>query len=87
MGVVDTLNMLKICANYGSQYMGIVLSSAAGNFSNIGPKVLLESVFGLGTGIQHVAAAATIVEKCRRVATLAAFLSTSIVALSTNLDN
>lgn len=84
MGVVDTFNVLKVCANCGSQYMGIVLSSAAGNFSDIGPKVLLEPVFGLGTGIQYVAAAATIAEKRRRIATLAAFLSTSAAALTTD---
>lgn len=84
MGVVDTFNMLKICANCGSQYMGIVLSSAAGNFSDIGPKVLLEPVSGLGTGIQYVAAAATIAEKRQRIATLAAFLATSAAAVTTD---
>ena len=84
MGVVDTFNVLKICANCGSQYMGIVLSSAAGNFSEIGPKVLLEPVSGLGTGIQFVSAAATIAEKRQRIATLAAFLATSGAALTTD---
>lgn len=84
MGVVDTFNVLKICANCGSQYMGIVLSSAAGNFSDIGPKVLLEPVFGLGTGIQYVAAAVTIAEKRQRIATLAAFLAASTTAVTTD---
>ena len=84
MGVVDTFNVLKICTNCGSQYMGIVLSSAAGNFSDIGPKVLLEPVFGLGTGIHYVAAAATIAEKRQRIATLAAFLATSTAAVTTD---
>ena len=63
MGVIDTFNVLKICTNCGSQYVGIVLSSAAGNFSDIGTKVLLEPLSGLGTGIQYVAAVATIAEK------------------------
>ena len=49
--VVDTFNMLKICANCGSQYISVVVSATAGNFSDINPKVLLEPVFGLGTGI------------------------------------
>ena len=84
MGVVNTFNVLKICSNCGSQYMGIVLSSAAGNFSDIGPQVLLEPVFGLGTGIQYVAAAATIAEKRQRIATLAAFLATSAAAITTD---
>lgn len=64
--------------------MGIVLSSAAGNFSDIGPKVLLEPVFGLGTSIQYVSAAATIAEKRQRIATLAAFLATSTAAVTTD---
>ena len=34
MGVVDTFGVMKICANCGAQYMGVVLSSAAGNFSS-----------------------------------------------------
>ena len=84
MGVVNTFNVLKICANCGSQYMSIVLSSAARNFSDIGPKVLLEPVSGLGTGIQFVSAAATIAEKRQRIATLAAFLATSAAALTTD---
>ena len=84
MGVVDTFNVIKICINCGSQYMGIVLSSAAGNFSDIGPKVLLEPVFGLGTGIHYVTAAATIAEKRQRIATLAAFLATSAAAVTTD---
>ena len=84
MGVVDTFNVLKICSNCGSQYLGIVLSSAAGNFSDIGPQVLLEPVFGLGTGIQYVAAAATIAEKRQIIATLAAFLATSAAAVTTD---
>ena len=71
MGLVNTFNVLKICANCGSQYMGIVLSSAAGNFSDIGPKVLLEPVLGLGTGYQFVKAAATAAERRQRIATLA----------------
>lgn len=84
MGVVDTFNVLKICANCGSQYMGIVLSSAAGNFSDIGPKVLLEPVLGLGTGYQFVKAAATAAERRQRIATLASFLAASGGALSTD---
>lgn len=84
MGVVDTFNVLKICANCGSQYMGVVISTAAGNFSDIGPKVLLEPVFGVGTGIQYVAAAGTFVEKRQRIATLAAFLATSTTAVTTD---
>ena len=84
MGVVDTFNVLKICVNCGSQYMDVVVSSAAGNFYDIGRRVLLEPVLGLGTGIKYVAAEATIVEKRKTIATLAAFLSTSVAALSTD---
>lgn len=84
MGLVDTLNVLKICTNCGSQYISIVLSSAAGNFSEIGPTALLEPVLGLGTGIQYVAAAVTIAEKRQRAATLAAFLAASAAAVTTD---
>ena len=84
IGLVDTFNVLKLCVNCGSQYVGIVLSSAAGNFSDIGPKVLLEPVLGLGTGYQFVKAAATAAERRQRVATLASFLAASGGALSTD---
>lgn len=84
MGVVNTFSVLKLCTNCGSQYMGIVLSSAAGNFSEIGPKILLEPIFGLGTGIQYVAAAATVIEKRQRIATLASFLAASSAAVTTD---
>jgi hypothetical protein len=84
MGIVDTFNVLKLCVNCGSQYVGIVLSSAAGNFSDIGPKVLLEPVLGLGTGYQFVKAAATAAERRQRIATLASFLAASGGALSTD---
>ena len=84
LGLVDTFNVLKLCVNCGSQYVGIVLSSAAGNFSDIGPKVLLEPVLGLGTGYQFVKAAATAAERRQRIATLASFLAASGGALSTD---
>jgi hypothetical protein len=64
--------------------VGIVLSSTAGNFSDIGPKVLLELVLGLGTGYQFVKAAATAAERRQRIATLASFLAASGGALSTD---
>ena len=47
------------------------------NFSDIGPKVLLEPVLGLGTGYQFVKAAATAAERRQRIATLASFLAAS----------
>ena len=84
LGLVDTFSVLKLCVNCGSQYMGIVLSSAAGNFSDIGPKVLFEPVLGLGTSYQFVKAAATAAERRKRIATLASFLSASGGALTTD---
>ena len=84
IGLVDTFNVLKLCVNCGSQYVAIVLSSAAGNFSDIGPKVLLEPVLGLGTSYQFVKAAATAVERRQRIATVASFLAASGGALSTD---
>ena len=84
LGVVDTFSVLKLCVNCGSQYMGVVLASAAGNFSNIGPKVLLEPIMGFGTSYQFVQAAATTVEKRQRIATLASFLAASGGAFTTD---
>jgi len=84
MGLVDTYSVLKLCINCGSQYLGVVLASAAGNFSDIGPKVLFEPVLGLGTGYQFVKAAATAAEKRQRIATLASFLAASAGALNTD---
>lgn len=84
MNLVDTLNLLKICVNCDYQYMGIVLSSAVRNFSDIGPKILLAPVSDLDTGIQYVGTAATIAEKRQRIATLVAFLAASAVAVTTD---
>ena len=84
MGFVDTFSVLKLCINCGSQYVGVVLSSAAGNFSDIGPKVLFEPVFGLGTSYQFVKAAATAAERRQRIATLASFLAASAGAVNTD---
>lgn len=82
MGVVDSFSILKICVNTGSQYAGIVLSSAAGNFSEINSKILLEPIVGLGVGAQYVTAAATSAERHRRIATLASFLATSATTVT-----
>lgn len=83
-GVVNTFGLIKICANCGAQYLGVVLSSAAGNFSDIGPRVLLEPITGLGVSAQFVVKGATILEKRQRIATLAAFISASAAAVSTD---
>lgn len=42
LGLVDTFSVVKICVNCGSQYMGVVFSSAAGNSSDLGIPSLLE---------------------------------------------
>ena len=84
MGLVDTFSVIKLCINCGSQYASVVLSSAAGNFSDIGPKVLFEPVLGLGTGYQFVKAAATAAERRQRIATLASFLAASAGAVNTD---
>ena len=77
VGLVDTFSMIQFCINSGSQYGAIVLASAAGNFSDIGPKVLLEPIIGLGTSFQFIRAAKTVADRRARIATLAAFLATS----------
>ena len=83
VGLVDTFSLIQsklnqtICINTGSQYGAIVVASAAGNFSDIGPKVLFEPIIGLGTSYQFIRAAQTAAERRARIATLAAFLSTS----------
>lgn len=38
VGLVDTYSLIQFCIKTGSQYGAIVLASAAGNFSDIGPK-------------------------------------------------
>ena len=42
VGLVDTFSLIQFCVNSGSQYGAIVVACAAGNFSDIGPKVLFE---------------------------------------------
>lgn len=77
VGLVDTFSLIQFCINTGSQYGAIVVASAAGNFSDIGPKVLFEPIIGLGTSYQFIRAAKTAAERKARIATLAAFLFTS----------
>jgi hypothetical protein len=64
--------------------MGVVLASAAGNYTDLGIKSLFEPILGLGTSYQFVRAAATAVERCQRIATLASFLAVSAGALTTD---
>lgn len=45
--LVDTLTMLQVVVNAGTQYGVLVLTAASGNFSHISPKVLLEPLRGL----------------------------------------
>jgi hypothetical protein len=83
-GLVDTFSVLKLCVNSGSQYVAIVLSSAAGNYSDLGITSLVEPILGLGTGYEFVKAAATAAERHQRIATLASFLAASGEALTTD---
>jgi len=66
--------------------MGIVGSAVAGNFSQIHPGIFLEPILNLVTSVPYIAiaAAATIAERHKRIATLAAFLATSAAAVSLN---
>ena len=61
--LVDTFSMIHFFINAGLQYGTIVGLSAGGNFSEIGPKVLLEPLFGLATGYQFIKAAPTVIER------------------------
>jgi len=83
VGLGNSFSMIKFCVNAGSQYGAIVVAAAAGNFSEIGPKTLLEPVFGLGTSYQFIRAAQTAAEIRARITTLAAFLSTSTTSIAT----
>ena len=42
VGLVDSFSLIQFCINIGSQYGTIIAASVAGNFSDIGPKVLFE---------------------------------------------
>ena len=64
--LIKIFGLTKFCINTGSQYGSIVVSSAAGNFSGIGPKVLFEPVLGLGTSYQFIR-----VKRRARTATIA----------------
>jgi hypothetical protein len=67
LGLVDIFSVLKLCVNCGSQYAGIVLSSAAGNYSDLGITSLLEPILRLETSYQFVQAAATSAERHQRL--------------------
>ena len=83
LGLVNTFSVIKLCVNCGSQYMGVVLSSAAGNTTELGIKSVLEPILGFGISYQFVMAAAAI-ERHQRIATLASFLAASGGALTTD---
>ena len=81
-GLVDTFTAATIFYNAATQYASIVVAAIAdGNVKNLKsiPPTLLEPIRGLGVGYRFVKAAETAAERNRRVATLAAFLSTSTV--------
>jgi hypothetical protein len=84
LGLVDTFSVLKLCVNCGSQYVGIVLSSAAGNYSDLGIKSLVEPILGFGTSYKFVKSAATSAERHQRIVTLASFFAVSIGTLTTD---
>jgi hypothetical protein len=77
IGFVDTLTLIQFCLNSGIQYSSIVLASCAVNFSDIRPSVLLEPIAGLGVSYRYIAAAKSAAMRRARIATVAAFLSTS----------
>ena len=52
VGLVNIFSLIQFCINSGTQYGAIVAASAAGNFFDIGPKVLFEPIIGLGTSYQ-----------------------------------
>lgn len=76
--------MVKFCVNSGSQYLAVVIAASAGNVFDIGPKVLLEPVLGLGMSAQFITAAKTAAERRDRILTLLSFFSTSAAALTTD---
>ena len=84
LGVVDTLTMLQFFINCGSQYASIVAVESTGNFSKIGLSVLLSPITGLGTSYKFIRAAQGAAERRARIATLAAFMSTSGRAVTTD---
>jgi hypothetical protein len=84
LGLVDTFSVLKLCVNCGSQYVGIVLSSAAGNYSDLGIASLVEPILGLGTSYKFVKAAANAAERHQRIAIWASFFAVSGGTLTTD---
>ena len=67
VGLVDTFSLLQFCVNAASQYGAIVAASAAGNFYQIGLKVLLEPIIGFSTSYQFIRAAQTAAERRARL--------------------
>lgn len=79
--VVDTFTMLQFFVNAGSQYFSIVGASAAGNFSEINPRILLEPVVGLRTAVKFIQTGHAS-ERYIRIATVASLLSSSATTIS-----
>lgn len=82
-GYVSTFTFFQFATNAASQYGAIVAGSASGNFSAIGPGVLLEPIVGLGISCRYIIAAQTVLDRRARAATLAAFFCSSAGAALT----
>lgn len=82
-GVVDSFIAIQFILNRAAQYGSFVIGSSVGQTPD--PSVLIEPVRQMGTAYQFVRAAQGAAEAQKRAATIAVFLSTSGVALETDL--
>ena len=83
IGFIDTFSLMQFFVNTGVEYSGVVVASAAGNFSQIKSAALLKPIHGLHISYQFVKSAKTVAEKWACIATLAALLFTSISSAAT----
>jgi len=60
---MDALTLARCFLNAGSQYIAIVIASSVGTPSHVGPRLILEPIRGIVTGIHYVLLAETVFER------------------------
>ena len=83
IGIVNTFTLTQFLLNGAAQYGVFMVGSSVGK--NLDPTSLISPITELGTAYQYVRAAHGAVEAQKRVATIAALVSTSATVLETDL--
>ena len=77
-------SLATICTNFGIQYASFVITSAPGNVTQVGPRLLLEPLLGFRTSYDYIMAGVSMRERSQRAAGISIILSASARAILTD---